>query len=406
MATYVFKLPDVGEGIAEAEIIQWHVKVGDSVKEDQPLVDVMTDKATVEIAAPVAGRIVSRRGERGNKAAVGAELVTFDTGAATLETSTAQQAPTPMRTIIKPTGPPAPKPGGERKVLAAPAVRARAAALGIALDTVEGSGPEGRIGHRDLDRLLQMRQGAAAPPDVEVQKGGEEIAVFGLRRKIAERMQDSNRRIPHFTYVEEIDVTALEELRQHLNESSGAGSPRLTVLPFLIRALIKSIAAHPGVNAHFDDAAGVIHRHAAVHAGIATQTPRGLLVPVVHHAERLDLWQLAGEIARLSEAARAGKSRREDLTGSTITVTSLGALGGIAATPIINAPEVAIIGVNRIAARPLVLEGQIVIRKMMNLSSSFDHRIVDGYDAAAFIQSVKQALEAPAGLATAPDNPS
>ena len=400
MATYVFKLPDVGEGIAEAEIIQWHVKVGDSVKEDQPLVDVMTDKATVEIAAPVAGRIVSRRGEPGNKAAVGAELVTFDTGAAKPEKSAAQQAP--AQAAAEPPKPSAPQPAAGRKVLAAPAVRARAGALGIVLDTVEGTGPEGRIGHGDLDRLLQMRQ-STAPPVVAVQKGGEEIAVFGLRRKIAERMQDAKRRIPHFTYVEEVDVTALEELRRHLNESSGAAGPRLTVLPFLIRALVKSIAVHPGVNAHFDDAAGVIHRHAAVHAGIATQTPRGLLVPVVHNAERLGLWQLATEIARLSEAARTGKSRREELSGSTITVTSLGALGGIMATPIINAPEVAIVGVNRIAERPMAVDGRVVIRKMMNLSSSFDHRIVDGHDAAAFVQSVKQALEAPAGLQDATD---
>jgi 2-oxoisovalerate dehydrogenase E2 component (dihydrolipoyl transacylase) len=395
MATYVFKLPDVGEGVAEAEIIQWHVKVGDSVKEDQPLVDVMTDKATVEITSPIAGTVLSRGGEPGMKAAVGAELVTFDTAAKGEAATPAAIAPAEAR--AKPAKPPPPKPAAGGNILAAPAVRARATTLGIGLETVEGTGPEGRIVHRDLDRLLQMRQGTARPA-VEVQKGSEEIAVFGLRRKIAERMQDSKRRIPHFTYVEEVDVTALEDLRKELNESPSRQRPRLTVLPFLIRALVKSIAAHPGVNAHFDDGAGVIHRHAAVHAGIATQTPRGLLVPVVHHAERLGLWQLGAEIARLSEAARVGKSRREELSGSTITVTSLGALGGIAATPIINAPEVAIVGVNRIAARPVVRDGQIVIRKMMNLSSSFDHRIVDGHDAAAFIQSVKQALETPATL--------
>lgn len=401
MATYVFKLPDVGEGIAEAEIIHWHVKVGDSVKEDQPLVDVMTDKATVEIAAPVAGRVLSCKGEPGTKAAVGAALVTFETAA-----KSAPAAMAPAEARAEPAQPPPPRPAAGTKTLAAPAVRARAAALGLALETVEGTGPEGRIRHQDLDRLLWMRHGGAARPAVQVPKGGEEIAVFGLRRKIAERMQDAKRRIPHFTYVEEVDVTALEDLRRELNDSNSPPRPRLTVLPFLIRALVKSIAAHPGVNAHFDDAAGVIHRHAAVHAGIATQTPRGLLVPVVHHAENLDLWQLAAEIARLSEAARAGKSRREELSGSTITVTSLGALGGIAATPIINAPEAAIVGVNRIADRPMALDGRIVIRKMMNLSSSFDHRIVDGYDAAAFIQAVKQALETPAGLAIAPGNPS
>ena len=401
MAVYVFKLPDVGEGIAEAEIVHWHVKVGDSVTEDQPLVDVMTDKATVEIAAPVTGVIVSLNGKTGDKAAVGGGLVTFDTGGASSPVS----APPPKAEVkapeIKTPAPVASKPVAGRKALAAPAVRARAAALGISLEMVEGSGAEGRIRHHDLDLLLQKRQGAPPPPPaVAVGKGGEEIAIFGLRRKIAERMQDSKRRIPHFTYVEEVDVTALEDMRQKLNEEHGPDRPRLTVLPFLIRALIRSIAAHPGVNAHYDDQAGIIHRHAAVHIGIATQTPRGLLVPVVHDAEGLDLWQLAAAISAVSEAARAGKSRREDLVGSTITVTSLGALGGIAATPIINAPEVAIVGVNRIAERPMVIESNIVIRKMMNLSSSFDHRIVDGYDAAAFIQSVKQCLEAPDALAS------
>ena len=394
MATYVFKLPDVGEGIAEAEIVAWHVKVGDSVAEDQPLVDVMTDKATVEISAPVAGKILSRKGELGQKARVGDELVTFATGAAMPE-----KFPVLSASVLAATAPsPQPRPAARRQGLAAPAVRARAAALGIAIDTVEGTGPEGRIGHQDLDRLLQKHQSTETPPAVEVQKGEEEIAVFGLRRKIAERMQDSKRRIPHFTYVEEVDVTALETLRKELNDSLGAERPRLTVLPFLIRALVRCVAAHPGVNAHFDDVGGVIHRHTAVHAGIATQTQRGLLVPVIHHAESLDLWQLASEIVRLSEAARAGKSRREDLSGSTITVTSLGALGGIAATPIINAPEVAIIGVNRIAERPVVLSGEVVIRKMMNLSSSFDHRVVDGFDAAAFINAVKETLEAPDDL--------
>ena len=345
----------------------------------------------MEISAPVAGKILSCKGELGQKARVGDELVTFATGAASPETSTVLL--TPVRAAAAP--PPQPKSSAGGKVLAAPAVRARAAALGITLETVQGAGPDGRIRHEDLDRLLRGRQGAEIPPAVDIAKGGEEIPVFGLRRKIAERMQEANRRIPHFTYVEEVDVTALETIRKELNESPGPQRPHLTVLPFLIKALVKGIAAHPRVNAHFDDVGGIIHRHDAVHVGIATQTPRGLLVPVIRHAEVLDLWQLAAEIARLSEGARSGKSRSQDLSGSTITVTSLGALGGIAATPIINPPEVAIVGVNRIAERPVVLEGEIVIRKMMNLSSSFDHRIVDGFDAAAFIKSVKQALEVP-----------
>ena len=258
------------------------------------------------------------------------------------------------------------------------------------MDLVAGSGPEGRVLHQDLDGLAQKPQDAAAPAWI-TPPGGTAIPVIGLRRKIAERMQDANRRIPHFTYIDEVDVTRLEALRRTLNDAPQG--PRLTPLAFMIRALVKAIALHPGVNTLFDDTAGVLYRYAAVHVGIATQTPRGLLVPVIRHAERLDLSQLAAEITRLSTAARAGKSLIEDLSGSTITVTSLGVLGGLAATPIINAPEVAIIGVNRIAERPVVVDGAIVIRKMMNLSSSFDHRIIDGFAAAAFIQTLKQLLE-------------
>ncbi|MBC8038678.1 MAG: 2-oxo acid dehydrogenase subunit E2, partial [Rhizobiales bacterium] len=285
------------------------------------------------------------------------------------------------------------------KGLASPAVRARAATLGIDLAAIAGSGPGSIIQHGDLDQILQAKAGPAPvkPAIAAKEDGVEDIKIFGLRRRIAERMLESTRRIPHFAYVEEVDVTELEALRGKLNAAGGTRG-RLTMLPFLIRALVKVIAKHPGVNAHFDDEEGVIRRFRSVHAGIATQTERGLLVPVIHNAQDFDLYELAAEIARLSEAARAGKSNREELSGSTITVTSLGALGGIAATPIINPPEVAIVGVNRMAERPMVRDGTVVIRKMMNLSSSFDHRIVDGYEAATFIKAVKDLLEAPAAL--------
>jgi 2-oxoisovalerate dehydrogenase E2 component (dihydrolipoyl transacylase) len=394
MGRLVFKMPDVGEGTAEAEIVKWHVAVGDNVKDEQALVDIMTDKATVELASPVSGRIVALNGEEGTKAAVGSELVVFEVEG--------MAQPVAAATAVAPIQP-AVAHISAGKALAAPAVRARAAALGIDLSSIAGTGPAHRIQHSDLDAVLLARKAAAAPaagPTMRAKEEGvEDIKIFGLRRRIAERMQDAKRRIPHFAYVEEIDVTELEALRAELNAAHDARG-HLTVLAFLIRALVKAIAEHPGVNAHFDDAEGVIRRFTSVHAGIATQTDRGLLVPVIHHAETMDLWQLASEIARLSQAARSGKALREELTGSTITVSSLGALGGIAATPIINPPEVAVIGVNRMAERPMVRGGAIVIRKMMNLSSSFDHRIVDGFDAASHIKTVKDHLEAPASLVT------
>jgi 2-oxoisovalerate dehydrogenase E2 component (dihydrolipoyl transacylase) len=397
MGSYVFRLPDVGEGIAQAEIVAWHVEVGDTVAEDQPLVDVMTDKATVEISSPVSGRVTSRNGEAGKVAAVGEELVVIETASEAREArkaADASQVPSQPSEKARPRA----EPRRDGKVQAAPAVRARAAALRLDLAAVPGSGPEGRIEHADLDRLLQSRLVPREAP-VSLPDAGnvEEVKVIGLRRQIAERMQDSKRRIPHFAYVEEVDVTALEALRADLN-SAGDAKPRLTLLPFLIRAIARSVASHPGLNAHFDDEAGVIRRHKDVHAGIATQTPRGLVVPVVRHAQARDLWGIASEIAGLSEAARAGKATREELSGSTITVSSLGALGGIMATPIINPPEVAIIGVNRIVERPVVRDGRITIARVMNLSSSFDHRVVDGFDAAAFIKDVKAELEAPGRL--------
>ena len=395
MGRFVFKLPDVGEGVAEAEIVKWHAAVGDSIGEEQPLVDIMTDKATVEIVSPASGRIISRNGDEGSKLAVGSELVVFE-----VEGSEAVAPPPSAAPLVKST-PSAAMSKQKGKAQAPPAVRVRAAALGIDLSSIAGTGPAGRIQHRDLDAALLARQGGTPPTAGPVmgakEEGVEDIKIFGLRRRIAERMQDAKRRIPHFAYVEEVDVTELEAVRAELNAARGTAG-HLTVLAFLVRALVKAIADHPGINAHFDDAEGVIRRFTSVHAGIATQTARGLLVPVIHHAETMDLWQIAAEIARLSQAARSGKASRDELTGSTITVTSLGAMGGIAATPIINPPEVAVIGVNRIAERPMVAGGAIVIRKMMNLSSSFDHRIVDGFEAAALIKRVKDYLETPALL--------
>jgi 2-oxoisovalerate dehydrogenase E2 component (dihydrolipoyl transacylase) len=444
MGRYVFKLPDVGEGTAEAEIVAWHVKVGDRISEDQQLVDVMTDKATVEMTSPVTGVVVSLHGTPGEMATVGAPLVELDVeGAGNAPAAGAREKPhhpSPLpeggrgsedaarpatfpekpkdkqelslspgtggedrgdRTAAsKPAQPPAfasRTPG--TKPLASPAVRNRAEELGIQLQFVPGSGPAGRIEHSDLDTYIATggrsvsMHGGYAPRD-----GVEEIKIIGLRRKIAEKMQEAKRRIPHFAYVEEIDMTELEDLRAHLNATRTPGQPKLTLLPFLMRGLVRLLPTYPQINARFDDDAGVVHRHAAVNIGIATQTANGLIVPVVRHAETLDVWQAATEVARIAALTREGKASREDLSGSTITITSLGALGGIVTTPVINHPEVAIIGPNAIVQRPMVRDGQIVIRKMMNLSSSFDHRVVDGYDAAEFIQKLKGLLEHPATL--------
>ena len=400
MGRYVFKLPDVGEGSTEAEIVAWHVKVGDTVKQEQDLVDVMTEKATVEMTSPVAGKIVALHGQLGEKAAVGAPLVEFDVEGASNAAGEASLAapakaePAAKRTEAVPPAQPVATPSG--KAQASPAVRQRARALGIELGSVAGSGPQGSITHADLDALIA----SPVAPFPALRDGGEEVKVIGLRRKIAEKMRESKRRIPHYAYVEEIDMTELEDLRGRLNAAKRSDQPKLTVLPFLIRAVVLALPDFPQVNALFDDRAGIIHRFKAVHAGIATQTDNGLLVPVVRHAEKRDLWDCANEIARLAAAARENKATKEELTGSTITLTSLGALGGLMATPVINHPEVAIIGPNAIVERPVVRDGRIIIRKMMNLSSSFDHRVVDGYDAAQFIQRLKALLEQPAGLAT------
>lgn len=404
MALFTFKLPDIGEGTVEAEIAAWRVGIGDAVEEDQPLVDMMTDKATVELTSPVAGIVQSLAGEAGARIAVGSALVVF----ATEEGEPAAVSVTTPPPLPKVSAAPPAAPSLEQaaRVMASPSIRRKAAELGIQLQLVQGSGPSGRISQSDLDAYLAMQpiavHGAAAavvaqaPP--AVRSDVEEIAIIGLRRQIAERMQLAKRHIPHFSYVEEVDVSELEDLRAYLNGSRQADQPKLTPLPFIMRALVRVLPDFPQINATYDDEAGVLRRYAAVHMGVATQTPRGLMVAVVRDAQARDLWNTASEVARVAAAARNGSAKREELSGSTITVTSLGALGGIVTTPVINRPEVAIVGPNRILERPVVRGGAITIRRMMNLSSSFDHRIVDGADAAEFIQRIRVLLEHPAAL--------
>ena len=429
MSRYVFKLPDLGEGTVEAEIVGWRVKPGDTVAEDDVVVEVMTEKAAVEVPAPVSGRVVSTTGAPGDMVPVGAELIVLETDAAAAGASAAAKpaaapaavAAAPVAPAVSPpraagggggNGRAAPHaaatPAPSARVATSPAIRRRAHEAGIDLRQVAGTGPNGRIVPKDLEAYVARRAQPtplrSAPKAVPAVRPAapvaatEEIKVIGLRRLIAQRMSEAKRTIPHFAYVEELDITELESLRRHLNSRLPAGSAPLTYLPFLALGLIRVLCEFPQCNAHYDAERGVIVRHAAVHLGIATQTPEGLKVPVVHDAQALSLWELAAEMRRVSEAARTNKAKREELTGSTITITSLGKLGGIASTPIINAPEVAIIGVNRAIERPLVIEGAIAIRLTMNLSSSFDHRFVDGYDAASMIQALKESLEHPATI--------
>ncbi|QEH77741.1 2-oxo acid dehydrogenase subunit E2 [Sphingomonas sp. C8-2] len=415
MGRYLFRMPDVGEGVAEAEIVAWHVKPGDSVAEDQSLVDVMTDKATVDMTSPVSGTVVALHGEIGELRAVGSTLVELeiegdgngaDAPAVVVEATppVVEAAPPPPaaatpRAAQAPSSQPAfatRTPGQEP--LAAPATRRRAHELGIALQYVPGTGPGGRITPEDLDRYVETGGALAAggAGHLAPRTGGSDVRIVGMRRKIAEKMQEAKRRIPHITYVEECDLTELEALRADLNAHRDEGRPKLTLLPFFVRALARVLPRFPQVNARYDDDAGVLHQSDAIHLGIATQTPAGLLVPVVRHAEALDVWACAEEIARLSKAARDGSATREEMSGATITITSLGTLGGVTSTPIVNHPEVAIIGPNKLVERPTVQGSFVTVRKMMNLSSSFDHRIVDGYDAALFVQQLKRLLEHPA----------
>ncbi|GHD01239.1 hypothetical protein GCM10007320_59420 [Pseudorhodoferax aquiterrae] len=421
MGHYTIKMPDIGEGIAEVELVEWRVQPGDTVAEDQILADVMTDKATVEIPSPVAGTVLELGGQPGALLAVGAELIRLEVAGAGNVAAKAPQVAAVATPVATPVAAPVAAPAAAapvpvqrppvaapvamrapgEKPIASPAVRQRAWELGIALQFVHGSGPAGRITHEDLDVYL-VSGGQPRTPSAGsgyAQRHGEEaVPLIGLRRKIAQKMQEAKRRIPHFSYVEEIDVTDLEALRAQLNERYGATRGKLTLLPLLARALVIALRDFPQMNARFDDDAGVVTRFEAVHLGMATQTDNGLLVPVLRHAEAMDPWACAREIARLAEAGRSGKAGRDELSGSTITISSLGPLGGLVTTPVINHPEVAIVGVNKIVERPVFRGGAVVGRKLMNLSSSFDHRVVDGMDAAQFIQAVRALLETPALL--------
>ena len=437
MGIYVIRVPDIGEGIAEVELVAWHVALGESVKEDQPVADVMTDKASVEIPCHVHGKVIALGAAVGQMISVGAELIRLEVeGEGNLKDDAAPAASAATATQIaaapaekskqsdtkaseniaipavqapKQASAPVARPAarapvaqarkeGERP-LASPSVRRRALDMGVDLRLVHGSGPAGQISHADLEAFAAGQGPVVGGNPQYVERHGEEaIPVIGLRRKIAQKMQEAKRRIPHFSYVEEVDVTELEQLRQQLNKIHGATRGKLTLLPFLARAMVLALRQFPQINARYDDDAGVVTRYEAVHLGIAAQTDGGLMVPVLRHAESLDLWASAAGIARVAEGAKSGKLGREELTGSTITLTSLGALGGIVSTPVINHPEVAIVGVNRMVERPMLRNGQVVARQLMNLSSSFDHRVVDGMDAAQFIQAIRALLETPALL--------
>jgi 2-oxoisovalerate dehydrogenase E2 component (dihydrolipoyl transacylase) len=442
MSRYVFKMPDLGEGTVSAEVVAWHVKPGDLVQEDQVMCEVMTEKAAVEMPAPVTGRILSITGQPGDMVAVGSELVVFDTDATSAAAGAAPAAKTPAPPPAEPLTPqrratdaapaaPSNKPaatsekqqvaaaaqsatqgasangtGTHKRIMASPASRRRAAEAGLDLTTVAGTGIAGRIEPGDIDSALASGAARHAPPSMnaranatrEARDGTEEVKIIGLRRVIAERLTESAKSIPQYSYVEEVDLTRLEGLRKHLNDRRPASAPPLTFLPFIVAALARVLDKFPQCNALYDTARGVLVKHKAVHVGVATQTPQGLKVPVVRNAESRALHDLAAEIRRVAEAARTNKSPREELTGSTITVTSLGKLGGIASTPMINMPEVSIIGINKAIERAVVVDGQITVRLMMNLSSSFDHRFVDGYDAASMIQALKDLLEQPATI--------
>ena len=421
MGIHVIMMPDIGEGIAEVELVAWHVQVGDTVAEDQILADVMTDKATVEIPSPVAGTVLALGGAVGQVVAVGAEVIRIEVqGAGNLKAgpaavameAAAAAAPGVSAPRLAPVADPLAQahrtastvlvraPGD--KPMASPAVRRQAWDMGVELQFVAGTGTAGRITHDDLQayaaRAVLAQPDGGADRRYAQRQDEETVPVIGLRRKIAQKMQEAKRRIPHFTYVEEVDMTELELLRARLNAQHGAARGRLTMLPFLVRAVVLALREHPGINARYDDDAAVVTRFGAVHLGIATQTDGGLMVPVLRHAETLALWACATEVARLAAAARDGKATRDELGGSTITITSLGALGGIVSTPIINHPEVAIVGINRMVERPMLRNGAVVARQMMNLSSSFDHRVVDGLHAAEFVQLVRGYLECPATL--------
>ncbi|MEE9272369.1 MAG: dihydrolipoamide acetyltransferase family protein [Robiginitomaculum sp.] len=403
MAEFIFKMPDIGEGVTEAEIITWHVKIGDKVEEDVPICDAMTDKATVELTAPVAGTITKVGCDDGEVMAIGAALVVFDTdGQRPVQKETQEEPkPAPKKERAKPVSAPVSASvvtsSPSAKPLASPAVRKAAMDADIDLSLVPASGNAGNITHKDLKAY--KKSGAASSSKGYVKRtGGTDIKITGMRRVISNRMSEAKRRIPHFTFVEQIDMTNLEDLRTHLNKTRSEHQSKLTLFPFFTRAIVKAAKLWPQCNATFDDDAGVVTQHNAVHLGMAAQTPNGLMVPVLRHAESLDVWQIARKISRLGEAAKTGSITASELSGSTITLTSLGKLAGVTATPVINRPEVGILCPNKIIEMPVVKNGQITVRKMMNFSSSFDHRVVDGFHAAEMIGYIKDCLEHPATL--------
>jgi 2-oxoisovalerate dehydrogenase E2 component (dihydrolipoyl transacylase) len=412
MAKYVFNLPDVGEGIVEGEIVKWNVKPGDTVKEDEPLVELMTDKATVSIPSSVNGKVVSTTGKPGDMVPVGAELIVFEVKGDGGSKPKSKPKPEP---VAEPAPEPEPKPKPEpvappsvsvpvpvastgTKPLASPAVRRRAREAGIDLSQISGTGPAGRISHDDMDTFISGGGRLAAVQSGVKMTGVEEVPVIGLRRKIAEKMAISKRSAAHFSYFEEVDITALESLRQHLNSTRAENQPKLTYLPFIIQGLIRAVRKFPQCNALYDEEKGIVFRHQAVHVGISTQTEDGLMVPVIKHAEARDVWDTANELVRVTTSAREKTATVDELTGSTITITSLGAMGGLGATPIINHPEVSIVSIHAARDQAVVRDGEVVVRKMMNLASSFDHRIIDGYDGALLIQELKSMLEHPATI--------
>jgi len=450
MSKHIMKVPDVGEGVVEIEIVEWMVEPGDAIDEDQHIVDVMTDKATVEITSPVPGKVLSTSGIPGDMLAVGADMIVFEIAGESSDVDSSDkdiaiatsEAPPAKTTAVNDAGPvaeevsentventteddsesivaekvsidaipesvpvhktpagiSAPEANAGHETLASPAVRRRAREANINLLLVSGTGRGNRITHDDLNRYIESGQEASGSHAIQKRTGTTEIKVIGLRRVIAEKMATSKQHIPHFSYVEEVDVTELESLRQHLNANRSDDQPKLTYLPFIMQAMSRLMVDHPECNAHFDDEAGIVTEFAPVHIGIATQTSKGLMVPVVQHAESQDIWQLANQVTLVSEGAKNNTIGMDLLSGSTITITSLGALGGIVSTPVINYPEVAIIGVNKSIERPVIHNGQVTSRLMMNLSSSFDHRVVDGYNGALFIQALKTMLEHPATL--------
>ena len=416
MAKHVFNLPDVGEGVVEGEIVKWNVKPGDTVKEDEPLVELMTDKATVSIPSSVNGKVVSTTGKPGDMVPVGAELIVFEVKGDGSPKPKSKPKPEPVaepepkpEPVVEPEpkpepvaapspSAPAPVASSGTKPLASPAVRRRAREAGIDLSQVSGTGPAGRISHDDMDTFISGGGRLAAVQSGVKMTGVEEVPVIGLRRKIAEKMATSKRSAAHFSYFEEVDITALESLRQHLNSTRAENQPKLTYLPFIIQGLIRAVRKFPQCNALYDEEKGIVFRHQAVHVGISTQTEDGLMVPVIKHAEARDVWDTANELVRVTTSAREKTATVDELTGSTITITSLGAMGGLGATPIINHPEVSIVSIHAARDRAVVREGEIVVRKMMNLTSSFDHRIIDGYDGALLIQELKSMLEYPATI--------